>query len=86
VWTSLIFGVIGYFMAEHKFPQAPMILGFVLGPTIEENLIRGLMYSNNNFWTFFTSPIAAAFMIFTMCMVAWTAYSQIKRALAKQKA
>ncbi|MDO4330125.1 MAG: tripartite tricarboxylate transporter permease [Lachnospiraceae bacterium] len=86
VWTSLIFGVIGYFMAEHKFPQAPMILGFVLGPTIEENLIRGLMYSNNNFWTFFTSPIAAAFMIFTMCMVAWTAYSQIKRGLAKQKA
>lgn len=85
VWTSLIFGVIGYFMAEHKFPQAPLILGFVLGPTIEENLIRGLMYSNNNFWAFFTSPIAAAFMVFTMCMVAWTAYTQMKHALAKRK-
>lgn len=85
VWTSLIFGVIGYFMAKHKFPQAPMILGFVLGSTIEENLIRGLMYSNNNFWAFFKSPIAAAFMIFTMGMVAWTAYTQIRRSLAKRR-
>lgn len=86
VWTTLLFGVIGYFMAKHKFPQAPMILGFVLGSTIEENLIRGLMYSNNNFWAFFQSPIAAAFMIFTMGMVVWTAYTQIRRSLAKRRA
>lgn len=48
---------------RHKFPQAPMILGFVLGSVVEENLIRGLMYTNNNFWAFFKSPIAAIFMI-----------------------
>ena len=86
VWTSLIFGVIGFFMMKHKFPQAPMILGFVLGTVVEENLIRGLMYSNNSFWAFFKSPIAAVFLVFTMFMVAWTAYKQIKGALAKRTA
>ncbi|WP_367568693.1 tripartite tricarboxylate transporter permease [Lacrimispora sp.] len=77
VWTSLLFGVIGFFMAKHKFPQAPMILGFVLGKVVEENLIRGLMYSNNNFFAFFQSPIAAAFILFTVGMVIWTGYKQV---------
>lgn len=84
VWTALIFGGIGFFMEKHKFPQAPMILGFVLGTVVEENLIRGLMYSNNNFWAFFKSPIAAAFMVLTFCMLIWTAYKQIKAVTAKK--
>ena len=84
VWTALIFGGIGFFMEKHKFPQAPMILGFVLGTVVEENLIRGLMYSNNNFWAFFKSPIAAAFMILTFCMLIWTAYKQVKSVTAKK--
>ncbi|WP_024292037.1 tripartite tricarboxylate transporter permease [Lacrimispora indolis] len=86
VWTALIFGGIGFFMEKHKFPQAPMILGFVLGTVVEENLIRGLMYSNNNFWAFFKSPIAAAFMILTFCMLIWTAYKQVKSVTAKKTA
>ena len=84
VWTSLMFGVIGYFMMRHKFPQAPMILGFVLGSVVEENLIRGLMYTNNNFWAFFKSPIAAIFMIAAIAMVVWTGYKQIKGYCAKK--
>lgn len=84
VWTSLLFGVIGYFMMEHKFPQAPMILGFVLGSVVEENLIRGLMYTNNNFWAFFQSPIAAVFMLFTLGMVIWTAYGQVKGVMKRR--
>ncbi len=79
VWTALIFGVIGYFMAKHHFPQAPLILGFVLGSTIEENLIRGLMYTNNNFWAFFESPIAAVFMLISVGVVIWTAWKEVKK-------
>lgn len=85
VWTALLFGVIGFFMMRHKFPQAPMILGFVLGTVIEENLIRGLMYSNNRFLAFFKSPIAAVFMLFTLGMVIWTAYKQVKGLSARKQ-
>lgn len=89
VWTALIFGFIGYFMSKHHFPQAPLILGFVLGSTIEENLIRGLMYTNNNFWAFFESPIAAVFMIISVGVVAWTAWKEVRawrRRVAADKA
>ncbi len=78
VWTALIFGVIGFFMTKYKIPQAPLILGFVLGTTIEENLIRGLMYSNDNFLLFFTSPIAATFLILTVVAVVYTIFKQVK--------
>ncbi|MGL5434796.1 MAG: tripartite tricarboxylate transporter permease [Lachnospiraceae bacterium] len=86
VWTALIFGVIGFFMVRHKFPQAPLILGLVLGPTLETNLIRGLMYSGNDFSAFLKAPISGAFLVFTTGMVIWTAYGQVKRAMTKTKA
>lgn len=85
VWTALFFGIIGFFMMKHKFPQAPMILGFVLGKVIEENLIRGLMYSNNNFFAFFQSPIASVFLLFTLAMLIWTGYKQIDGMRKKRK-
>ena len=46
VWTSLGFGVIGYFMSKYKYPQAPLILGLVLGKEVEQNLIRGMQYTD----------------------------------------
>ncbi len=85
VWSSLLFGVIGYFMAVHEFPKAPMILGFVLGQLVEENLVRGLMYANNNFWGFFESPIASVFMAVAAFMVLRTAVKQINTAFIKKE-
>lgn len=79
VWTSLIFGLLGFFMKKFKFPLAPLILGFVLGKTVETNLIRGLMYSNNNFLAFFVSPIAALFLVLAILMVMYTTWKNIKK-------
>ena len=42
------------------------------------------MYTNNNFWAFFKSPIAAIFMIAAIAMVVWTGYKQIKGYCAKK--
>lgn len=78
VWTSLIFGFIGYFMSKYKYPQAPMILGLVLGRVVEENLIRGLQYTNNSFLKFFESPIAAVFMLISMGVILWAFAKQMK--------
>lgn len=85
VWTALLFGVIGYFMSKHKFPQAPLILGFVLGSIVEENLIRGLMYSKNNFLLFFQSPIAAVFLSLAIVAVLYTVYKEFKKSRARKK-
>ncbi|MGJ9384115.1 tripartite tricarboxylate transporter permease [Salipaludibacillus sp. CF4.18] len=58
----LLFGILGYLMLKYKFPVAPVILGFILGPLVETNLRRGLMYSQGDFLPFLTQPIAAVFL------------------------
>lgn len=78
VWTSLIFGVIGFFMSKYGYPQAPMILGLVLGQAIEQNLLRGMQYTDNNFWAFFESPIAAVFLSISIFVILWAVYKQVK--------
>jgi putative tricarboxylic transport membrane protein len=62
-----------------------MILGFVLGPTIEQNLIRGLMYSNNSFFAFFKSPIAGTVLVFTIAVILYTAFKEFREAFAASK-
>ena len=86
VWTSLIFGFIGFFMSKYKYPQAPMILGLVLGKEVEQNLLRGMQYTDNNFWAFFTYPIAAVFLVISAGVIIWSFYKAIKKKIAKNKA
>jgi putative tricarboxylic transport membrane protein len=47
----------------------PLMLGFVLGPMLEENLRRALQVSNGNPAVFFTRPISCAFMIVTVLIL-----------------
>lgn len=76
--SIVLFGVLGYLMNKVKLPVAPFILSFILCDLLETNLRRGLMLTHNNFWAFFTHPIAAVFMIAAILFVAWTVYKQIK--------
>lgn len=56
--VMLIFGVIGFILREMKYPMAPLILGVVLGPLLDENLRRSLNLSDGNLTPFFTRPIS----------------------------
>lgn len=86
VWTSLIFGVIGYYMSKYKYPQAPMILGLVLGKAVEQNLIRGMQLADGQFLRFFQSPIAAAFLSISIAVMAWSVFKQFKKRLGAKAA
>lgn len=55
-----------------------MILGLVLGQAIEQNLLRGMQYTDNNFWAFFESPIAAVFLSISIFVILWAVYKQVK--------
>ncbi len=86
VWAVLIFGVIGYFFTIFKVPQAPFVIGFVLGSMAETNFRRGMMMSDDNFLDFFTKPIAAAFLIFTLVYFIYVVVKEIKKAQARKTA
>jgi putative tricarboxylic transport membrane protein len=57
VTVMAIFGVVGYFLEAKRLPLAPLILGLILGPMVEENFRTGLIKSEGSFLPFLTRPI-----------------------------
>jgi TctA family transporter len=57
------FGVIGYVLLKLDCEPAPMVLGFILGPMMEENLRRTMMISFGDPSVFFTRPISLTFLV-----------------------
>ncbi|MGE7183802.1 tripartite tricarboxylate transporter permease [Peribacillus sp. NPDC006672] len=58
-------GVLGYFLSKNDYPIAPMVLGLVLGPMIENNMRRALTISDGDYSLFFTRPLSLTFLIVT---------------------
>jgi putative tricarboxylic transport membrane protein len=63
VLVMVVFGLVGYLMKKTNFSGAPLILAFVLGPMLEDNLRRSLIMSYGHFNIFYTRPISAIFII-----------------------
>lgn len=77
VWTIVLFGLVGYGFTKFKVPNAPFIMGFILGPMAETNFRRGLMLSKGSFSGFITNPISGAFLLLAFLSIAWTIYSSL---------
>lgn len=71
-------GVAGYFFAVLGFPPAPLLLGFVLGPMVEENFRRALLLSRGDMSVFFTRPLSGSFMAVTIGMLVYVAFKQLR--------
>jgi putative tricarboxylic transport membrane protein len=59
---TAVFGLVGYWMSKHEFEPAPMLLGFVLGPLMEENLRRAMLIARGDPTTFVTRPISGTLL------------------------
>jgi TctA family transporter len=69
VYLAAIFGIIGFAWAVLQCQPAPLLLGFVLGPLMEENLRRAMLISRGDPTVFFTRPISLGFMIVTVLIL-----------------
>jgi TctA family transporter len=69
IYLTAVFGIIGFIWMKLGFNMAPMLLGFVLGPMMEENLRRSLLTSRGDPTVFFTRPISLAFIIATVLIL-----------------
>ncbi|MDI3382802.1 tripartite tricarboxylate transporter permease [Xenophilus aerolatus] len=63
VWMVAIFGVVGYAFLKLKCEPAPLLLGFILGPMMEENLRRALLLSRGDWSVLVTRPISAGLLV-----------------------
>jgi TctA family transporter len=69
IYLTALFGIIGFMWMKLDCPPAPMLLGFVLGPLMEENLRRALLISRGDPSVFLTRPISLGFMIATLLIL-----------------
>jgi putative tricarboxylic transport membrane protein len=64
-----LFGLVGYMLIKFGFEPAPMLLGFVLGKLMEENLRRALIISRGDMATFIDHPISAGLLAVALILL-----------------
>jgi TctA family transporter len=69
VYLAALFGVLGFIWVKLGFNLAPMLLGFVLGPLLEENLRRAMLVARGDPTVFFIRPISLSFMVVTVLIL-----------------
>ena len=69
VLIMAIFGILGYIWVKLECEPAPLILGFILGPLMEENLRRAMLLSRGDPTTFITKPISAGFIVASVILL-----------------
>jgi len=62
IWLVAIFGVVGYTFIKLGCEPAPLLLGLILGPMMEENLRRALLLSRGDWSVFVSRPISAGLL------------------------
>ncbi|HHV64816.1 MAG TPA: C4-dicarboxylate ABC transporter permease [Peptococcaceae bacterium] len=80
-------GLLGYFMKKFGFPIVPLILGLVLGYSIEDNFRKSLVFSDGSLGIFVTSPVSLVFLILAVLMLlaptirSWLNKNKAKKAI-----
>jgi len=69
VLLMMLFGLLGYAFTKLECEPAPLLLGFILGPLMEENLRRAMLLSRGDPIVFFTKPISAGFLIASIILL-----------------
>jgi TctA family transporter len=79
VLAVALFGVLGYFLIRMGCEPAPLLLGFVLGPLLEENLRRALIISRGDPSVFVSRPISLVLLVLAAAAVVVAALPAIRR-------
>lgn len=79
VWVTIFFGAVGYLFIKFECETAPLILGFILGPMMEENLRRAMLLSRGDPMTFFTSPISCGLLIAAAALLVVVAAPSVRK-------
>jgi putative tricarboxylic transport membrane protein len=79
VAMTLGLGVFGYVLVRLRFEAAPILLGFVLGPRLEENFRRAVLISRGSLEIFVQRPISAVFLSICIVLIAGQLYARLRR-------
>ncbi len=83
VYMVGLFGVFGYYCSKWGCEPAPLILGFVLGPLMEENLRRAMLISRGDWSVFFTRPISLGMLLVAFALLCMVIAPQLRKKRAQ---
>jgi len=78
IWLVAAFGAIGYMFSKFGLEPAPLLLGFILGPMMEENLRRALLLSRGEWSVFVTRPLSASLLAVALALLVVVTLPSIK--------
>lgn len=73
-----MFGLVGHLLYRLQCEPAPLLLGFILGPLIEENLRRALIISQGDPMVFVRRPISLTFLVCTVALILFLSAPMIR--------
>ena len=79
IYMGVLFGAIGYILFKLDCEPAPLILGVILGPMMEENLRRALLLARGDWSTFATRPLSAALLLAAVLLIMVTVSPAIRK-------
>jgi len=79
VWLMLGWGILGYFFNKVGVQPAPMVLGFVLGPMLEENFRRAMLLSGGHPLVFVQRPISATLLAVAAILIVVMIFPAVRR-------
>ncbi|MFY7872951.1 MAG: tripartite tricarboxylate transporter permease [Limnohabitans sp.] len=69
IWMVAFFGIVGYIFIKLGTEPAPLLLGFILGPMMEENLRRAMLLSRGDWSVFVTRPLSASLLVAALVLL-----------------
>ncbi len=79
ILVTAMFGLVGYIWSKLRCEGAPLLLGLVLGPMMEENFRRALLLARGDYTTFFTRPLSLSLLIIAAVLVLLVTLPSIKK-------
>ena len=79
IWMVAIFGFIGYVFIKLGMEPAPLLLGFILGPMMEENLRRALLLSRGDWSVFLTRGLSLSLLLVALALLAVVMLPSMKK-------
>ncbi len=77
IYMMVFFSIVAVFLRLVDYPMAPMILGFILGGMMENNLRRALTISDGSLSFLWERPITASILVITIILLVWPLLSQL---------
>jgi len=84
IYLVAMVGVLGVVLSVLRFQAAPLLLGFVLGPLMEENLRRALLIARGDLMVFVDRPISFWLLMLALAIVLWSVFGTVRQ-FAKEK-